>query len=57
MGLLTLTRARIELTVPKTSFPWETSATFTFRMAMQKLRSDTTVSLARVVIVMITGLV
>ena len=55
--LLTRTRARIALTVSKTPFPRGTSTTCVFKMAMQKLRSDTTISLAPIVIVMIISLV
>ena len=57
MGVLTLTRARIVRVTPKTSFPRGVSATFTFKMAMQKLRSETTISLVRVVVVMVTCVV
>lgn len=57
MGVPTLTRARIARVSPKTSFPRGTSTIFTFKMAMQKLRRDTTISLMRVVVVMITGVV
>ena len=57
MGVLTLTKVRIVLASRKTSFPRGVSTTFMSKMAMQKLRSDTTISLTCVVVVMITGVV
>ena len=57
MAVLTLTNAMIVLASPKTSLPRVISSTFTFKMAMQKLRSEATIPLARVVVAMITGVV
>ena len=55
MGVLTITKVRIVLVSLKTSIPRGTSSAFTFKRAMQKLRSGATISLARVVVVMIAG--
>lgn len=43
------------LASPRTPFPMGISTTF--KVAIQKLRGDTTISLVRVVVVMITGVV
>lgn len=53
MGALTRTRAKMVATIPKTSFVGETLTALTSKMTMQKLSSETIVSLWCAIVIMI----